>query len=155
MKPFIKWLNILLTFMEIASVILTCFGVLFGQLDLPGHGESLLVGFTLLAITFLLRAITPFYKRNFDGSPILNDLISLALRRILYLALIIYALALSFLSNQLNGTQEMLIIAAFAVGLSSLASIILITIQKERMKIFRGVLIKLVVLIVLHSLLFI
>ncbi len=151
MKAFIKWLAIIFTIVEILSSLLICSGIMFKLLELPGAQESFLVGLSFLAIIFLLRSLTPFYRRYYDTSPAMNEWFTLLFRRLLYFSMALYSFGLVFWSNDLPGTKEMTLVVSFSMVFTVLANGILLAFRKERLRVFSDVIIRLVVLFILHG----
>jgi hypothetical protein len=150
MKTFIKILTIALLVIEILAALAVCVGILFRSLNLSGARELNMLGFTMIALIYLLKAITPFYKRYISTSPVMNKQFTLLVRRLIYICMMLYALALVFITNAMEGFQQMMKIGfSAATGISFIVVILLIH-KRERMEVFLAALIRMICLFFVH-----
>ena len=136
MNTFVKWLTISFLVLEIISAVTICFGLLFKSMNLVGGAQLLLLGLTTIALIFFSKSVTPFYKRYTSTSDSGNEYLPLILRRLLYVSMTLYSLALVFLSNQLTGTEEMMIIGFSSLIVTSFITAVLLFIRRDRIEVF-------------------
>jgi hypothetical protein len=151
MKTFIKVLDNFFLVIEILAGLAVAFGTSFKAMNLAGARELILLGFTTLALIFLLRGITPFYERYVSNSPSMNETLTLFVRRLLYISLMLYALALLFLGNSLNGVDQMMRIGIAAAVVAVVLVIILVALRSERKAVLMGGSIRMMCLLLVHT----
>lgn len=151
MKRFIKWLNILFTFIEVLSALLVAVGILLKYDHLAGASEAIFIGLTFIGLIFFLRVLTPFYRRYWDLSPVMSEKFPLIVRRLLYFAMWIFTFGLVFEINGFNGTREMNFLSSWALGILFVIIFILIILRRQRFKVFLDALIRLVLLLAFYD----
>jgi len=153
MKTFIKWLAIFFLIAEILSAVGICFGILLKSLALKGAVEMLTLGFSSLAFIFLFRSVTPFYKRYVSTSPAVNENFPLVIRRLLYFSMVLYSFALAFLSGQLTGTAEMMLLGLSFSTVTGIVAVVSWVMKNERREVLQEPMIRMVCLFIVHLIL--
>jgi hypothetical protein len=152
MNTFISLLPKILTWTEIASLIVTCIGVLLKILHYQGAPEMLMVGLLTLATTYFLFAYTVVtFKEEKQRSFI--DLLPMILRKVMFIGLSVYCVALMFTFLQLSGADQQMTIGLLVIAIGTGISMILILGNRERMEILQTPLTRCVAALVFYFIL--
>ncbi len=152
MTSFATFLPKILKWTEIIGLVITAIAILLKGMQYQGAPEMLMLGLMTLAATYFLSAYVMVHLPKDTATKLKGfaDLLVTILRKLMFIGLSVFCVALLFTFLNYPGANEMMMIGLLTTAAGTGFSMILIMTKRERMLFLQAPLIRCIAALVVY-----
>ena len=120
------------------ALLISVFGFVFSILHYPGADQLLIIGFSTLAMSYVLMAFMPMHI----PASCTADLYATMVYKIIYVGCSVATIGILFQFLKLNGAREILRIGSGATGVAMIVAVILITRRNDNWIVLKNAIVR-------------